>query len=187
MIFAKEVETKYRADDISLSEFTKACEAKKPKAHIIASGWDRFYDGKSAEGFARHRIGADFNQLTFKRKTSGSNNFIRDEDNLDLSQRTLVSQVDSFLGKFGYKYNKSIYKNCFIYKFHDHTVVFYVIYDETIKEIGRFIEIEMSEEPIWATEEDAWNALVNIEKDWKHLGLNARSRMKKSLYEIVCQ
>lgn len=187
MIFAKEIEFKYRADDNSLADFMTACESKHPLQHIIAAGWDHFYDNIKTDGFARHRIGPNFNQLTFKRKTSDTNNYVRDEDNLDLLQAVTSKQVASFMSKFEFQHNKSIYKNCFIYKFHDHTVVFYVIYDETIKEIGRFIEIEMSEEPIWATEEDAWDALVNIEKDWKHLGLNARSRMKKSLYEIVCR
>lgn len=185
MIFAIEVETKYRADEIALNEFTSYCESLKPLKNIIASGWDHFYDKNGTEGFARHRIGPDFNQLTFKRKTTEANNFIRDEDNLDLLQPVSIKQVASFLSKFGYKHNTSIYKNCFIYKYPTYTMVFYVIYDEKIKEIGRFIEIEMSEESLWNDETEAWEALIEIEKGCKGLGLSARGRMKKSLYELV--
>ncbi len=187
MIFAKEIELKYKADDISLADFIAACERRNPKEHILASGWDRFYDNKNTEGFARHRIGPNFNQMTFKKKTSDYNNFIRDEDNIDMLQSVGIAQVSSFLGKFGLKHNKSIYKNCFIYKYLDHTVVFYVIYDEAIKEIGRFIEIEMAEDQPWVTEQEAWDNLINIEKEFKDLGLTARGRMKKSLYELVCE
>lgn len=185
MIFATEIETKYRADNVDLEEFMKVCTDKNPTEYITASGWDYFYDKKGADGFARHRVGSDFNQLTFKRKTSEANNFIRDEDNLNMLKDVSVKQVKSFLGKFGYKHNRSIYKNCFIYSYPDHIVVFYVIYDEQIKEIGRFIEIEMSESSPWETEEQAWDTLVKIEKEWKALGLNPKTRMKKSLYELV--
>lgn len=179
-----EVEFKYRADDIKLDDFMEHCKAGE---HILASGWDHFYDASKMDGFARHRIGADFNQLTYKRKTTDKNNYIREEDNLDLYPAMSRKQVASFLGKFGYTLNRSIFKNCFIYKFPRHTLVYYIIYSEALDEIGRFIEIEMAEDHAWDSENHAWTELLAVESDFKNLGLTPQARMKKSLYELVCE
>ena len=187
MIFAKEIETKYRADEISLADFTKTCLARKPQDHKLASGWDHFYDSRVIPGFFRHRIGPDFNQMTLKIKTSAHNNYIRTEHNAGLTKDMTVRQIEAMLKDLTFKHNKSIYKNCFIYKYLDHTVVFYVIYDEANKQIGRFIEIEMAEDQPWVSEHEAWDNLVNIEKEFKDLGLTARGRMRRSLYELVCE
>lgn len=182
-----EIESKYNAQDLCLTDFSAFCESQGAQNHIIASGWDHFYSTPKVQGFARHRIGPNFNQLTYKRKTSGSNNFIREEDNIDLLVHTTRDQVQSFMNKLSYKHNKSIYKNCFIYKFPKHTLVYYVIYDESIHEIGRFIEIEMSEDHPWESEAQAWNSLVEIEKTCKPIGIVPQARMRRSLYEIVCE
>lgn len=183
-----EIETKYNASEISLAKFNEFCQAQPgERKYLVASGWDYFYDSTRTEGFARHRVGVDFNQLTYKRKTTAKNNFIRQEDNLNLMPPVTVSQVASFLNKFGYTLNKSIFKNCFIYQYDRHTAVYYVIYDDTLKEVGRYIEIEMSEDYSWKSEQEAWDALTNLEREFKELGLSAQGRMKKSLYEIVCE
>lgn len=182
-----EVETKYRADDIALDEFMQYCQLQSPDDYLVASGWDHFYDCSRADGFARHRVGPSFNQLTYKRKTTDANNYVRAEDNLDLLQSVTVAQVASFLAKFDYQHNRSIFKNCFIFKYAAYTAVFYVIYDETIKEIGRFIEIEMREDRVWASEDEAWQELLRIEKSFGRLGLKPQGRMKKSLYELVTE
>lgn len=183
-----EVEFKYRADDIPLSKFMGFCMGLGKHKYVMASGWDHFYDSPGVQGFARHRIGPDFNQLTYKKKINGNNNFIRHEDNLDLLQTVSIDQIASFLSKFGYSLNKSIFKNCFIYKFPLYTMVYYVIYSESLKEIGRFIEIEMSEDFDWNSEENAWDNLIEIERIAKEpLGISPQSRMKLSLYELVCE
>lgn len=182
-----EIETKYRADDINLDRFVDFCTEKGPSEHVMASGWDHFYRNDRFLGFARHRIGPDFNQLTYKRKTSEKDNFIREEDNLDLAMYTSRPQIESFLGKMGHKHARSIFKNCFIYKFPLYTMVYYVIYNESIREIGRFIEIEMKEDHSWKSADVAWEALVELERECKPLGIIAQARMRKSLYELVCE
>lgn len=187
MITGMEIETKYRADEIDLSSFMAYCQERGPDKYIMASGWDHFFDSSKIEGFARHRVGADFNQLTYKRKTTDKNNYVRQEDNLDLLPSVTAAQVTSFLGKFGYKHNKSIFKNCFIYKYPTSTLVYYAIYSESLKEIGRFIEIEMAEDYAWTSENQAWQALLEIEKNCWSIGLSPQGRMKKSLYELVCE
>lgn len=186
MITGLEIEFKYRADDIFLDSFIEHCSDKKPVDKLTASGWDHFYSGTKLEGFARHRIGPDFNQLTYKRKTTDKNNYIREEDNLGLLKNVETHQVASFLGKFGYAHEKSIFKNCFIFTYPTYTMVYYVIYSKALKEIGRFIEIEMAEDHVWESEEQAWAAMLEVEKEYKGMGLTPQGRMKKSLYELVC-
>lgn len=186
MTTGMEIEFKYRANDINLADFMAACVTREPTQILTTSGWDHFYDGKNLEGFARHRVSPDLNQLTYKRKTTGKNNYVREEDNLDLSPSVTTSQIASFLSKFEFKHNKTIFKNCFIYKYARHTVVYYIIYSQELEETGRFVEIEMAEDHPWASEEQAYEALVDLERQFKTLGITPQSRMKKSLYELVC-
>lgn len=183
----KEIEFKYNADDVPLTEFKRFCIDMDNCKVIEAAGYDHFYASNRTEGFARHRIGPDLNQLTFKRKTAQKNNFIRDEDNLGLTKETTEAQVSSFLGKFGYEFKKSIFKTCFVYKYSMYTLVYYILSDVQLKEIGRYIEIELEESIPWTSENSAWNTLTDLEKQCKPLGLSPQGRIKKSLYEIVCE
>ncbi len=183
-----EVEFKYRADGISLAKFQEFCEAKEPEKYIIASGFDHFYDNETdAVGFYRHRVGPDMNQLTYKRKTSATNNFVRKEHNLDFSKKVSVEQAAAYVKDFGYTLNTTIFKNCFVYKYEYYTLVFYICYDIGMKELGRFMEIEMDEEYAWKSEEEAMVSLVAMERLSKTLGISAQSRVKKSLYELFRQ
>lgn len=183
-----EIEFKYNASEISLSTFTEFCQERNRKnvhKFIIASGYDYFYDSlTNPESFCRHRVGADMNQLTFKKKTSGTNNYVRTEHNIDLENKVSVEQVKLLCGEFGYKYNTSIFKNCFIYAYDRYTLVYYVCYDKDMKELGRFVEIEMKEDHNWSSEEEAYGELTIMEKLCKGLGISSKSRLKRSLYEM---
>lgn len=182
----KEIEFKYNASDISLTAFTEFCEKGSPNKIVQAAGYDHFYANPKLPGsFLRHRVGPDLNQLTFKRKLSDRNNFIRDEDNLDLLPIVGRAQVDSFAEKFGYAFTKSIFKTCFVYKYGRYTLVYYILADTELKEIGRYVEIELAEDVNWGTEEKAWETLTALEKMYKPLGITPQGRMRKSLYEIV--
>lgn len=183
-----EIETKYNAEDMTLTQFTAFCKSRSPLKYTQASGWDHFYAGSEQDDqFGRHRVGPNFNQLTVKTKTAPKNNFIRQEDNLDFQEAISEEQVKSFFAKFGYDHIKSIFKNCFIYKYPLYTLVYYVIYTTEMEEIGRFMEIEMSESHNWESETEAWEALLALEKQCKPLGVTAQGRVRKSLYEIVCE
>lgn len=182
----KEIELKYRADNVLLSDFQAYCESsKKPYSFLHASGYDYFYDDAVEPGeFCRHRVGADMNQLTFKRKTTNKNNYIRTEHNINLAKDTTVDQVSALCSEFGFSFNTSIFKTCFVYKFQSHTAVYYVCYDIEMKELGRFIEIELDENRNWGDEENAMKALQVLEQDMSRLGLKPQSRVKKSLFEL---
>lgn len=183
---AKEVEFKYNAENLTLSDFTEFCAKHKPSfKFIMASGWDDFYENiKDPTAFCRHRHGPDANQLTFKRKLADSNNFIRTEHNMDMTDKMRPDQVSALCSEFGYKYNTTLFKNCFIYKFDWYTLVYYICYDKDMKELGRFFEIEMAEEHDWKDEQEAWNELVVLEKLAKPLGVSPQSRVKRSLWEM---
>lgn len=178
-----ELEFKYRADNVSIQHFTSFCESLNPSNNLTASGYDYFYeDPKKVGDFLRHRIGPDFNQLTLKRKLS-DNNVLRNEYNIMLALNTAASQIEAVAKSFGFTFNRRIYKNVFVYDYDKYDVCFYVCYDDDLKELGRFIEIEMSETYPWQSETHARNLLELLEIKAGVLGLTHRNRMKRSLFE----
>ena len=180
-----EIEFKYNAEAIPLSSFVELCASRQPENLILASGWDHFYENtKNPDAFCRLRVGPDSNQLTFKRKLADKNNFIRTEHNIDLERHVSLEQIANLVSEFGYKPNTKLFKNCFIYKFDKHIFVYYIVYDAGMKEVGRYVEIEMSEEHPWESEAQAMEALIELEKVFKPLGISPQSRIKRSLWEM---
>jgi len=181
-----EIEFKFNAKDIKLTDFIKFCKSHSGDCkEIIASGYDHFYDNsKDPDAFGRLRVGPDVNQLTFKRKTKDTNNFIRTEHNIELTKGTTRDQIEALFLEFGYKYNVSLFKNCFVFVYDTYTFVYYICYDTDMEELGRFIEIEMSEEHSWANEAEAYNHLLVLEKLMKSLGISPQNRVKRSLFEL---
>lgn len=181
----KEIEFKYNAADIGLMDFTEFCKEHGEHKEVVASGYDDFYEKDGdADSFCRLRSGADVHQLTFKRKTQDANNFVRTEHNIDLARSTTPAQIEALCAEFGYNYNTSIFKNCFVYKYDTYTFVYYVCYDTDMKELGRFIEVEMSEEYAWTNEAEAYNHLLVLEKLMRPLGISPQARVKRSLFEL---
>lgn len=179
-----EIEFKYYADNIKLSDFVEFCNDRKPEGQILVSGYDYFYEKPNEDAFCRLRVGPDSNQLTFKRKLTSKNNFIRTEHNIDLESHITKDQITALCKEFGYMYNMTLFKNCFIYHYDWYTFVYYICYDENMKEIGRFVEIEMSEDHSWIDEQHAWNELIILEKTCRELGISPQCRVKKSLFEL---
>lgn len=180
----KEIEFKYNAN-IGLKEFTTLCDKLAPKSSLIASGYDHFYSNPNTpDSFWRHRIGHDFNQLTFKKKLTTNNNYIRTEINANFDSKMKQTDVEGLIGAFDYVYNTSLFKNCFIYTYQDHILVYYVVYDTDMNEIGRFLEIELDEDTLFPSEEAAWERLVELEKIYLPLGITPHNRIKRSLYEM---
>lgn len=182
----KEIEFKYSANDISLSKFKKVMKqvaiATRP---IEVSGRDIFFSSiKSPDTFLRIRQGANINQLTFKRKLTSKNNYIRTEYNINLSPRTVSTEVAALCNEMGYEFNFSIIKKATIFDSYRHSVVYYSCYTEDNKLLGSYIEIEMSESYLWASENEAMLALKAEEKRLKRLGISPRKRIKKSLFEL---
>ncbi len=185
----REVETKYNAENISLTDFTEIAKARNPEKFVLASGYDHFYkNAKDPDAFIRHRIGTDSNQLTFKRKTIDANNNIRTEYNLDfdphMDKEEAESSAKALCEDLHFSYNSSLFKTCFVYRFSDHILVYYICYDLDMNERGRFIEIEAREDHKWVSEQEAWDTVMVVEKMLKGLGISPQARMKKSLQEM---
>lgn len=182
----KEVEFKYNANNIALTAFNDFCQTLKgaPK-YLEAAGFDYFFDsGEDEDGFYRIRIGHDIRQLTYKHKTKDTNNYVRDEHNLNFADSMSKQYIEGYVKSLGYEFNTKIFKNCFIYAFDTYTLVYYVCYDADMKELGRFVEIEMSEDYAWPTEQDAWNELIAMERICRPLGVTPQARVKRSLFEL---
>lgn len=181
----REIETKYNADKTPLTAFMSFCKEREPSKFVIAAGYDHFYEKVGdKESFCRHRIGPDANQITFKRKTTSENNYVRTEHNINLAKPMTEDQVRAYVEEFGYQYNTTLYKNCFVYKFDTYILVYYVVYDMDMKELGRFIEIEMDEDYPWVDDDEAWGTLLVMEKMCKSLGAKPESRITESLFEM---
>lgn len=182
----KEVEFKYKANNLSLSAFKKFCESCNPDKFILVSGYDFFYSkSDDPTSFYRHRVNTNENQLTFKRKTDPNNNFIREEHNIDLPLGVSAEKIKDLCNITGYKYNCLLFKNCFIYNFSYYTLVYYVVYNEDLNELGRFFEIEMKEDGDWSDEHEAYRSLVSLEKMvGRELGITPENRVSKSLFEL---
>ena len=179
----KEVEYKYRVPDLKLTDFHVAAQVLKPTRYVEAAGYDYYFTDPKGQDFVRYRAG-DRQELTTKRKTATTNNYVRDEFNLLIGKGQTIERIAGFLDSLGYpRMNFSIFKACFIYFFDTFDLVFYVVYDQDMKEMDRFLEIEMLEDYPWKHEDEARKALNDIEEKLGHLGAKKSKRESKSLFE----
>lgn len=136
-----------------------------------------------------HGLDGDRKELTTKYKQSGSkNNIQREEKNIRVD-KVDEETIMKFVSDLGYKLNFSIWKSCHIYNFDDATIVFYSVYDTTnggkASKIDTFVEIEVDEESISTkTEKEAWEIIEKYETLLAPVGLSAKSRLRKSLFEM---
>lgn len=178
----KEIETKYDASDIKMSDFLKIIETLSIRKKLMVSSYDEYYTDKN-DNFVRYRHHADRGELTIKRKTNDKNNLDRIEVNLPTIGDN-VKTTSAFLELLGYEPNFSIYKTCNIFWTGKVDLVYYVVYDIELKEKRRFIEIEADEELEWESEEEAWTEILKYEKMLEPLGITPKNRLRKSLFEI---
>lgn len=187
-----ELEYKYRADNISLKAF-KALMATKPILNRKdPASWDIYYvSDTDHDSFQRLRLSPDAPELTKKVKTKDANNWNRIESDLALHPlKTTPEAVALHVGLDGYKENFRIFKYCDIYFEQDVNYVYYIVFDENMKETGRFIEVEVNKYQV-----DRLNgfggvlggavAILNeAERSLEVLGISPQNRLKKSLFEI---
>jgi adenylate cyclase class IV len=95
-----------------------------------------------------------------------------------------MEAVTQFAELLGYKHNFCVYKTCQVYWIDNMVICYYVVYDEEWKEKRRFLEIEADEDHVWESEAQAWNAVEEYEKAFEILGITAKNRSKKSLFEM---
>lgn len=179
----KEIETKYYADDIGLRKFEELMESlPSHRKKMMVSSYDDYFINDKCE-FIRYRFTDDRGELTIKRKLNDTNNNERIEVNLPTSGDNFKA-VEEFCGLLGYKHNFGIYKTCRIYWIDKVVLVWYVVYDKQMKELKRFIEIEADEDLEWESEDQAWEEVVKYEKLFEPLGITAKNRVRKSLFEL---
>jgi adenylate cyclase class IV len=188
----EELEYKYRADHVRINDFKKLMELVQPKAvYKNPASWDVYYMQESDDSsFQRLRKSPDGWELTKKVKTKDSNNWVRLESDLPLDPVKASEKVVSFhVGLDGYKENFRIFKYCDIYVFEEINYVYYIVFDENLKELGRFIEVEVNKPWLYAggvprTPTEAMEALRKGEILLQQLNISAQNRLKKSLFEL---
>lgn len=194
----RELEYKYDAHKVDLKTFESLMKRLRSKFEDKAivkkiGSWDTYYTNPQGE-FLRFRQNPHKPELTYKKKTSAKNNQNRIEINLPLAigetknlkkeMEHLEAVASAFVQYQGYTENFKIYKDCVIYFFGDLNFVYYIVYDEKMKERRRFIEIEFSEEAAFEkTEQEILQALDRCEQMLSPLGLTKRNRLRKSLFE----
>lgn len=181
----KEIEYKYDATNVTIASLDKIMN-QIAKKRITVSSYDEYYVSSSDHiDFIRYRYNEGTQELTLKKKTCKSNNNNRHEININISDahntRTKISQ---FVGFLGYHFKFKIYKTSIIYYLNKAIVAYYIVYDEDMKERGRFVEIEADETHPWKSESEAFYVINECEKLLEGLGITYRNRMKKSLFEI---
>lgn len=182
----REIETKYDASEISLQEFNSLVKSKwKVKKQLLVSSYDDYFTDKD-ENFLRYRHKEGRGELTIKRKLDTQNNNRRVEVNLPTSGDNMEA-VTRFAELLGYKHNFCVYKTCQVYWIDDMVICYYVVYDQEWKEKRRFLEIEADEDHSWESEAQAWAAVEEYERAFEPLGITAKNRSKKSLFEMFKQ
>lgn len=180
---SKEVEYKYRVPTLKLTDFHQGARDLLPVRYVEAAGYDYYFTDPKGKDFVRYRAG-DRQELTTKRKTVTTDNYVRDEFNLLIGHGQTIERISGFLDSLGYpRMNFCIFKACFIYYYETFDLVFYVVYDQDMKEMDRFLEIEMLEDYPWKDEAEARDALNKIESTLSHLGAEKAKRESKSLFE----
>jgi adenylate cyclase class IV len=178
----KEIEFKFDAQNISVTDFCNLVENFKPSKNIMVSSYDDFFMNENDE-FIRYRHNNNMQELTIKRKTSNYNNVERIEVNLSIVPQE-YSTINAFVELLGYKHNFRIYKTAKIYWIDNVVICYYIVYDENMTELNRFIEIEANEDMEFLNELEAWDSIRYYEEKMKCIGINSKRRLRKSLFEM---
>ena len=178
----KEIESKYHANEIKMADFTRLMEELNPNKKLTVSSYDDYFINEK-DDFIRYRHNDDVGELTIKRKINPKNNIERVEINLPIAESNFL-KIKEFVSLLGYRHNFTIYKTCKIYWINNKVISYYMVYDENIKELGRFIEIEADETHEWKSEKEALEEINKFEKLLLPLGLNNKNRLRKSLFEM---
>lgn len=178
----KEIEFKFGAENISFGDFSDIVESLKPSKHTIVSSYDDFFVNANDE-FIRYRHNNNTQELTIKRKTSNYNNVERIEVNMSILPQDF-STINAFVELLGYTHNFRIYKTAKIYWIDNVVICYYIVYDENMYELNRFIEIEANENMEFNNELEAWETIRYYEEKLKSIGINSKKRLRKSLFEM---
>ena len=182
-----EFETKYKMKPEDVHKFKRIVEEKfyDYNEFVYVESDDVYY--VKGNDFLRYRYNPrnlnDRAELTFKTKLKESNNIIRKEVNLRVDGNS-PKVVKEMANALGYERNFKISKTVHIYKFEEVTLAFYSVIEEN-GNTNHFMEFEVSEDEIVNyTKDYCWSIIRVHEEGFKPLGITARKRLKKSLFEM---
>lgn len=191
-IKVREIEFKYDADKagVKLSQFDKFAQAMNPESRVEVGSWDIYYSPTKDMGlpfeFMRLRLGTR-PQLTIKIKTNVNNNNDRIEVDLPIDPTTPQDEIveigNEFCAQFGFKENFRIMKYCSIYYFEKTDMVYYIVYNEEMKEMGRFIEVEARKDVKFENQDQAVEVVKALESTLSVFGITPQNRNKLSQWE----
>lgn len=191
-IKVREIEYKYDADkaNVKLSQFDKFAMALNPQDRIEVGSWDIYFAPTKDMGlpfeFMRLRLGSR-PQLTIKVKTNANNNNDRIEVDLPIDPTTPQDEIveigKAFCGQFGFVENFRIMKYCSIYYYEKTDMVYYIVYDEEMKEKGRFMEVEARKDVKFTGAEEAHEQVKALEAKLSVFGITPQNRTKLSQWE----
>lgn len=185
----EELEYKYRADGISYSAFKRLMDDMDNVREKDAASWDVYFTNeRKSTSFGRYR-GGDTPELTIKTKTEDGNNWRRIEIDLPIDPSRIDEvTVVKFMEANDWKENFRIFKSCFIYFQNFVNYVYYVVLDHNLKEVGRFIEVEVNKDQVGLLEAavpgSAMATLKQAEQILESIGISPQNRLKKSLFEL---
>lgn len=196
-----EIEVKFRVDEKVLNDWKQLCEKYRDenlddyKDFVYVDSDDIYYlNPNPTPGldyqFIRHRFSDNPKdkraELTTKQKIGDTNNIVRREWNIRVDNNEIATIKSWVEDGLGYKHDFKIRKYVQIYKFKDATLPYYTVIDEKGKR-DTFIEIEVDEEQMAKgkiTEAQAWDIINKYETLLAPLGITAKNRLRKSLFEM---
>ena len=180
-----ELEFKYDGSEVKLSKFVEFAQANSPVKRVEVSGWDYYYSGTGLPfEFIRFRHGG-VAELTIKIKSEEKNNNNRFELDLPLSSKKIALwMVEKFVSLLGFKENFRVFKYCDIYWYEKVDIVFYIIYNKDMNEVGRRVEIEARKDYPFKTAEEALAEIKAMEQKMAEIGITPQMRMRRSMWEM---
>jgi len=180
-----ELEFKYDATDIKLQDFEALMAKLSTIKRLERSSWDVYYTlNERRDFFARYRKSDETPELTKKRRLKESV-WERVEADLPLDPKKITEKaIKDFLDFEGMKENFRIFKSCFIYFLDNLNYVYYTVYDKNMKEVGRFIEVEVNKEKVTELGITVKDVLKEGEKTLAAIGITPQHRLRRSLFDM---
>ena len=185
-----EIEDKFNASSISMDQFCSYINnlPVKPNKTIEAKSWDYYFspvDKASKIDFIRYRQG-EKPELTVKFKLEGNGNRIEYDIPLDpsVAESEVEHVVSGFTGLLGFKLNFKIFKFCVINYFDKVCVSYYISFNENLKEVGRYLEVEAIKDAHFDSIREARAEVEKWNKLFEPLGINETLKISQSQFEL---
>jgi len=185
-----EVEFKYKADHLTLSEFLHTVVQFNRLNNIkikSPGGTDLYFENiNNLNEFKRLRIDSDESkaELTYKKKLDSENSWKRIEIDLGLKvekghAKDLIDKVTEYNKHLGFSPVFKIFKKSFIVKLERFVYAFYIVDGKDY-----YIELEARKD-VFKDKDEAFQALEDEERVClAKLGISKEDRISESLYEI---